>query len=175
MEKLLDVVEQMKHDKLSNYIVAGLSSSLIGGGNFGCVRLFEASRYTEHFIVPHSHRFDFSCLVLRGTVENIIYDESEINSDTWSVFEMLKLDGFGQYKNSFVENKSFSRRSDFYQTGDIYSMTADEIHSIKFSKGAKVLFFEGAEKSKQSIYLEPWVNKKTVNVFEVKPWMFEHE
>jgi hypothetical protein len=174
MKALIDIVDQMKHNKLNNYILAGLSSSILGGGDFGCVRLFESSRYTEQFVTPHSHRFDFFCFVLQGFVENIVYQDSESDDDTWSVFEMQKLNGFGQYKNTFVKNKNFLRQSFCYEAGEFYSMTADEIHSIKFSKDSKVLFFEGAEKSNKSFYLEPFVNEKTINVFEVKPWMFEH-
>jgi hypothetical protein len=52
-------------------------------------------------------------------------------------------------------------------------MTADQVHSIFFSRGAIVLFFEGSKESDTSIILEPFVNNEIVPTFKVEPWMFK--
>jgi len=52
-------------------------------------------------------------------------------------------------------------------------MKHDEIHSITFSKGAKVLFFEGPQVSDKSVIIEPIINGQTVSTYDVAPWMFK--
>jgi hypothetical protein len=52
---------------LHNYIVPGLNSTMLAmsaGG--GVVRLFEMTREQEAYIVPHDHRYNFTCYVLAG-------------------------------------------------------------------------------------------------------------
>lgn len=40
----------MKHSKVNNYVIAGLSSSLVGGEGNGCVRLFEQEIPTVFYL-----------------------------------------------------------------------------------------------------------------------------
>lgn len=52
-------------------------------------------------------------------------------------------------------------------------MLASEVHSIHFSRGAQVLFFEGPTVADTSIILEPNVDGETIPTFRVEPWMFK--
>ena len=73
-ELQLQMLKAMANSRLGNYAgIPGLSSSLLGGPKHGRVRLFDCSRAHEESIVPHSHRFDVLCLVLRGAVENHLW------------------------------------------------------------------------------------------------------
>ena len=71
---LLQLIKKMGHNEVDNYVLPGLTSSLIGGFGHGKVRLFSAERETREWVIPHSHRFDFGCLVLHGEVENILFE-----------------------------------------------------------------------------------------------------
>lgn len=51
-------------------------------------------------------------------------------------------------------------------------MKAEEIHSITFSRGASVLFFEGPRKTDTSTVLEPVVDGETIPLFRTEPWMY---
>jgi hypothetical protein len=73
----------MRHSRLGNYIVPGLTSHLVGGAEFGKVRVFSTERSARDFITPHSHRFDFTSLVLSGTVHNTLYIKSAANAEAW--------------------------------------------------------------------------------------------
>jgi len=77
MNKLIELLDEMKSSTVDNYVLAGLSSSLIGQQGFGSVRLFEKEAHQRDFVTPHSHRFDFACLVLAGQVTNHIWRETE--------------------------------------------------------------------------------------------------
>lgn len=134
--------------------------------------MFEASRETHHVITPHSHKFDFCCLVLRGTVENTIFIE-DVNGDEWAV---IKQKGeLGDYNSEIECAYKCSAISNVYNQGQTYSMKNYEFHSIKFSKDAVVLFFEGEKVSDVSYYLEPIVDSKVLDTFLVKDWMFKRQ
>ena len=197
MDLLLKQVQAMSHDRITNYIVPGLSSSLVGGPSplspreFGKVRLFEASRETEQHVLPHSHRFALTSFVLRGSVINTLYvpggqrapydiDDLETappDSEGEDIYAMTKLTPAGRIGNYRVErdgsNTVFSRYPSLYGAGDVYHMEHDEFHSIRFSKDAVVLILEGPEKLDHSYVLEPMVDGKVVPVFAVRTWMFE--
>lgn len=167
----------MAHAEVRNYVIPGLSSFLIGGEQHGKVRLFQCSRHHHESIIPHSHRFDFACPVLEGAVRNVLW-KIDKRGDQYEVSRLWK-DGEGPGRNyhrrSDVEREygvyfSFEKT---YKPGEWYSMAASEIHSIYFSAGARVLFFEGPELREFSEYLEPVVGGRTVPTFEVKNWMFE--
>lgn len=171
--ELDNILDQMKNSTVNNYVIAGLSSSLIGGEENGCVRLFEQERFQQDFICPHSHRFDFTCLVLEGSVTNRIWLSAD--EKTGDFFEEKRLTFTGQmgvHEESLEGRGFYSHTDDFYGKGDFYSMEYNEIHSIDFSKGAKVLFFEGKNKSDSSIVLNPVVDGKTIDLFRVDDWMF---
>lgn len=177
MAAIAAAVEPMRHNRLGNYIVPGLTSYLIGGGEFGKVRLFHAERQTRDVITPHSHRFDFTCLVLSGTVRNTIYRETPAGDELWcmsTIDQVCGANGVREFVHHRMDNaQPFKREVTEYTTGDSYSMTHEEIHSIEFSKDARVLFFEGPEIQSRSVMIEPWVDGKVVPTFRTEEWMFD--
>lgn len=171
----LDLILSMRNGGLANYAIPGLDSHLIGGKGAGMVRLFQCSRQHQEQITPHSHRFDFSALVLRGCVRNILWGESEApgEGDEFLVSTMIYGGKPGEYATGTQKVKSMAISDcHFHQVGDWYHMKAHEIHSIEFSRDAAVLFFEGPQVSETSVILEPHINGETTHTFEVKPWMF---
>lgn len=174
----MKTLESMSHSTLKNYAIAGLNSSLIGGGEYGAygkVRLFKNERNHMDNITPHSHRFNFYCLVLSGYVTNTIWTECVDGGDEFAITEMTYGGEFGLLKRG---DRKFAlmRSEDFaYKEGDFYGMSAEEIHHIRFSKGASVLFFEGPEKNNTSLIIEPVVNGEIIRTYERKKWMFQSE
>lgn len=173
---ILQLLDQMKNSGLGNYIVPGLTSSLVGGEKNGKVRLFEQSRDTREFITPHSHRFDFAAIVLYGSVENTLF-RLDRAGQPWcasAIDQVCGLDGLRKYVHIREEVPTFWIEETIqYAAGSTYKMDSTEIHSIKFSKGAVVLFFEGPQVTPTGRMLEPWVNGKCVPTFKTEPWMFE--
>lgn len=176
-DKLLDTVSQMANSPVRNYIAPGLTSLLIGGKGYGMVRMFDSERNTREFITPHSHRFSFTCLVLEGSVTNCVFTGqlTGADDDMFCKGELrIKDGGMGEYQYIPGDDWSYWRETKTaYIVGDTYSMKASEIHSIQFSKNAKVLFFEGPEELSYSYALEPWADGKRVPTFGTAPWMFE--
>lgn len=168
-------LDSMKHSPVRNYGIPGLTSWLIGAaGPSGVVRLMDCEREHQEPIIPHSHRFDFHCKVLAGTVTNLIWTPCHFGGgDEYHSSELVYCGQMGKYKTepSGVTRWNVSRAR--YETGDEYSMKSDEVHSIFFSRGAVVLFFEGPTVSDRSIILEPFVNGEVVPTFKVEPWMFK--
>ena len=171
MRQILSILDEMKNKTSYNCIVEGLNSSLIGGGGHGGVRLFEQSRNQIKQITPHNHRFDFTCLVLSGHVVNHLWRESK-NGDEYQSSSLTYLGRPGSYTKEAGVVSSFSKFSKKYVEGDWYSMKAHELHSIEFSKGAKVLFFEGKEVTKTTQVIEPYVNKQLIPTLLTEDWMF---
>lgn len=178
LKEILKAIEPMLNSRLDNYIIPGLASSLVGGGQHGKVRLFSTDRDARDFITPHSHRFDFTCLVLSGKVLNTIFFEEQMSTgDMWcasTINQVCGLDGLLNYSHTREANPSrWSQDTLTYMAGDTYSMTYDQLHSIRFERGSRVLFFEGPEVTKSSRMIEPWVNGKCVPTFKTEDWMFE--
>jgi hypothetical protein len=179
-DRLILELASMQHNKLQNYIVPGVTSSLIGGPGGSKVRLFHATRDATDFVTPHSHRFNFTALVLAGEVENTIYarcDDGGSNGDEWclsTIDQVCGADGLRDYHHlrDTVPTR-WMKVPRYYKKGQTYSMDYREIHSIVFDKGTVVLFFEGPQVSTTSVMLEPWVNGKCVPTFRTEPWMFE--
>lgn len=170
MNKILEIIKQMETSRVSNYVIAGLDSYLLENGK---VRIFENSRSHQDQITPHSHRFDFACLVLEGFVINKIW--TECHSDSGDFFEESKITYGGEIGNHEKKGGvrsfySFERQK--YTKGQTYSMLSSEIHSIEFSKGAVVLFFEGPEISNESLIIEPFVNGEVIPTYENRDYMF---
>ena len=83
MKDIISILQDMKSDRVANYVIAGLDSYML---NSGKVRLFENKRDHNDAITPHSHRFDFVCLVLAGKVVNSLWEEcSESDGDFFEV------------------------------------------------------------------------------------------
>lgn len=176
-EHISKAVAGMISGRVSNYATAGLSSWQVGGPERGMVRLFTASRDTRDWITPHSHRFDFTCLVLRGTVTNVLYTVCETHSFRANAFAVGTVGaisgGMGRYHfKAGTDPVYFEDTTHEYEAGDTYSMLSHEVHSIRFSKGAEVLFFEGPTYVPTSVVLEPWVDGARVPTFRTEPWMF---
>lgn len=176
----IELLKLMAHSRLDNYVVPGLTSYLIGNGASirGNVRMFECSRTHHEPIIPHSHRFDFQCLVLKGEVANVKWIESdtEEDADAFIVSHLTYTGEHGQYEKKVKPKPRWFRREiTNYKAGDWYSMTADEIHSIYFNRDTQVLFFEGPQIRCGSIILEPYVNGEHIPTFKVEPWMFKKE
>jgi len=174
MKDLMSIIEEMKHNQVGNYVIAGLDSFMVGGDGKGCVRFFENSRNQQDCITPHSHRFNFTCLVLEGHVRNRIWHETtEYAGDLFAVSELLYGGEIGLHEKKVIEHSHWDYRDQVFQEGEIYSMQANEVHSIIFSKGAKVLFFEGPSDSDKSIILEPVVRGEVIPAFVKPEWMFQ--
>ena len=165
----------MTHSRIRNYIAPGLTSWLVGGEGCGKVRLFTSDRDTREWITPHSHRFDFTCLVLAGEVTNILFQwEPAFSNGNRYAVGTLRAGGLGTYEfEPGTGAEPYSELSTVYRTGDTYSMKHDEIHTIRFSRGCAVLFFEGPEVAETSKVLEPWSDGRRVPTFVTMPWMFD--
>ena len=167
----------MENNELSNYIVPGLTSYLIGGPKHGRVRMFSASRETREFITPHSHRFNFTCLVLSGEVRNTIYRPGITGDEKWCLSTIGQVCGEnGVIEYHHIRDKEptpWIAQTTTYVKGNTYRMKHTELHSIQFSRMAEVLFFEGPQLTETSRMIEPWVNDKVVPTFRTEPWMFE--
>ena len=176
MKKHIENILAMTGSKVLNYGIAGVDSSLV---NKGLVRVFECSREHQEAVTPHSHKFDFSCLVLEGKVRNRIWTELPTTSafddegDLFMVSDLKYLGDMGKYEKTPNSVSKFTYDDDIYTAGDWYSMTYDQIHSIYFGRNTKVLFFEGETITNDTIILDPYVNGKHVPTFDIKPWMFE--
>lgn len=175
--KILNAFLGQAHNPIKNYVVPGLTSSLISRSEKGVVRLFESSRQQVEFVTPHSHRYNFRAFVLEGWVKNILYSREGANQHSIpDLFQVSKLSGtLGNYKQDLLDQHTFFSKESSHIAGepsDTYSMLVNQIHSIYFSKGAKVLVFEDPEVSDHDLILEPVVEGIHIPTFEVKPWMF---
>lgn len=171
--ELIARLQLMANNHIMNYIVPGVTSSKIGGAGFGTVRMFEASRSHEEAIVPHSHRFDFQCLVLSGTVRHKVWVPSEDSyADEFFCTQLSYLGKPGEYKREASTKAKFEPIETTYEAGESYGLDYDQIHSVFFSKNTTVLFLEGVEKTQDTLILEPCVYGTLVPTFKVEPWMF---
>tara|TARA_R110000851_G_scaffold70863_1_gene157974 strand:+ start:129 stop:650 length:522 start_codon:yes stop_codon:yes gene_type:complete len=170
MNKLINALDAMKSSKVENYVIAGLDSYLLENGN---VRLFKNSRNHQDSITPHSHRFDFTCLVLQGFVVNHVWNScAEPDGDLFESSKLIYSGDMGDHAKSRDGRDYYNFDSTRYEAGDTYSMLAEQLHSINFSKGAIVLFFEGEQKSDESYIIEPVVSGSLIPTYESKKYMF---
>lgn len=176
-EAILQALQGMKRSRIRNYIAPGLTSWIIGGKTHGKVRLFTSDRDTLELITPHSHRFDFTCLVLWGRVIQVLFTRTG-RRDQGNAYAVGVLraptGGIGEYQ--FIPGEApdyFSVNEYEYTAGETYGMRRTEIHTIRFSKGAAVLFFEAPESADESLVLEPWSDDRRVPTFVTQPWMFD--
>lgn len=181
MNGLHAMLNSMAHSGVRNYATPGLSSFLIGGAEkYGKVRMFQSDRDTRDWIAPHTHRYDFLCYVISGTVENILFKEVEYGYDTelankFAICKVTNGPKIGDYDVNHMRTAPFIESSMTYSPGETYDMTSDEYHSIRFSKGAVVLFFEGPQKQAFSYMLEPYSNGARVETFASSAWMFRRD
>lgn len=174
VNELLKAIQPLVNSSVKNYVIPGLTSSLVGGGSSGTVRLFTCEREHEEPICPHSHRFSFTCFVLAGEVRNRTWYQSTRGTE-YEALQLIKTGEFGSYEHYVGERNNYVFDEVLYGAGAVYAMEFNEIHSIYFSEGAKVLFFEGPEEQNESIVLQPVVDGKTIPTFRIEPWMFQRE
>ena len=170
------LLRRMAHSPIYNYAIPGLTSWLIGApSKHGCVRMFQCDRMHPEAITPHSHRFDFDCLVLDGAVTNHRWVRSEIPGigDEYAESTLHYRGKPGQYDVEVGGSSRWYTESLTYGPGECYGMAAAEVQSINFSRGARVLFFEGPTVSDTSVVLEPVCNGVRVPTFSTEPWMFK--
>lgn len=173
--QMISFIEGMKHSPAHNYVIPGLTSWLIGTPSaHGCVRMFTMSRTHEEPIVPHTHRFDFQCLVLRGAVHNHIWTSSTPTFGDFYEESIVKYKGtLGEHEKTTAGRDWFERTVVTYTAGQEYGMKAEEFHSIYFERGTSVLFFEGPNRLDYSQVLEPVVDGKVIPIFKTEKWMFK--
>lgn len=188
MSHLEDVLRTMLHAPVRNYVLPGLTSWLVGGDErHGRVRIFVSERDTREWIVPHSHRFDFACLVLSGEVVNTVFEvctvpvpkvpvpDARLHKYAIGIVRQVS-GGLGGYRVArTAETGIYRELRTTYKAGQEYAMLAEDIHSISFSSGARVLFFEGPERRDETVILEPWCDGRVVPTFTTAPWMFERD
>lgn len=177
MSARLDValLKSMARSEVRDYVIPGLTSALIGGEGKGMVRLFSQERHHEEPITPHSHRFDFNCLVLAGHVRNRTW----FAADDGDPYQESVLEHHGQFgdqtRRKAVGIQRWAYTETTYFDGEVYAMRAEEIHSIYFGRDAEVLFFEGPSHSSTSVILEPVSGGRVIPTFRVDPWMFRRD
>lgn len=170
MQKVIDVVQKMKTNAVRNYVIAGLDSYLLGDG---VIRYFECSRNHQDSITPHSHRFDFACIVLAGSVRNRLWSECAPNCGDFFESSLLTYRGdIGEHEIRRDGRDHWSYKDSIYEVGESYSMKHDEVHSIQFSRGAKVLFLEGPQLTSESLIIEPVVNGEVIRTYQKLDYMF---
>lgn len=173
----LELLKSMSYSRVHDYVIPGLTSSLIGGQGHGMVRMFSCEREHEEPITPHSHRFDFQCLVIKGNVRNRVW--SPAPDGQGDIYQETTLEHHGEFGDQ--TRKAATRIGRYwyneiqYTAGQKYSMVAEQMHSIYFSRGAEVLFFEGPSKSMFSSMLEPVSDGYVIPTFQVAKWMFRRE
>ena len=161
----------MANNAIDNYVIPGVTSYLIGNNNK--VRLFHCTRNHTEYVVPHSHRFDFTARVLQGYVTNCIYRENKHNeADTYQVSSLVYGGKPGIYNVIPGGVKGYVIYSDNYHYDETYSMKFNEIHSISFRKDTYVLIYEGPDKTDTTQILQPYVNGEVIPTFKIEPWMF---
>lgn len=171
----------MKHSPIHNYVIPGLTSWLLAEPTMeGVLRLFECTREHEEAITPHSHRFDLTCHVLEGTVRNILWHTRDLSEgqagereDLFTETTMGYDGNIGEYAELSSKIVAARRVETWYGPGDTYSMASHEIHSIRFSKGAKVVLIEGPVRSLTNVVLEPYeLGFGRLKTMRTEPWMF---
>lgn len=183
LNKVKALALTMRVNPVHDYVIPGLTSSLMGAGAKGTVRLFTQERTHEEPITPHSHRFDFSCLVLSGRVKNRIWvgDLPPKVCAYGDEYERTKLVHHGQFGKYDVEHLTNEPRLHWhfmeteYRDGEWYHMKAEQIHSIFFGRGSVVMFIEGPNRLDHSFVLEPVSDGRVIPTFKVEPWMFRRE
>lgn len=187
-DPLMATLEHMANSRIADYALPGLDSYLIGGDiggedrSYGKVRMFVADRNTHELITPHSHKFSFTCLVLEGYVRNTIWKpvysaSGRPGADYFRRSKLVTLGaGPGEYTKQVIGFGYYDPEVQRYDVGRTYSMDKDEIHSIRFARGTRVLFFEGPTVRDWAHIIEPAREapggSEALDTFGVAPWMF---
>lgn len=182
VESDIETLMKFAHSPVMNYVIPGLNSYLLSDlGARGKIRMFECTRNHEEQITPHSHRFDFSACVLTGEVTNILWYEAHPHpvkgweeSDQFVRQTTLYSGEIGRFKELEVSKPSmWVKNINPHRAGEWYRMTHKQIHSIRFKKGTRVIFFEGPQITDRSEVLLPFVNGEVIPTMKTEPWMFK--
>ncbi len=171
-----DLVRTMTGEAIDNYAITGLRSELIDQGT---VRMFTQRTAQMNLITPHSHRYDFGCLVLSGNVKNILWKEVFEDEETdrpvhWMAVSKQEYSGVpGEYELTYQRQARFSTYNTFHREKEFYWMPATDIHSIEFEQGTQVLFFQGPQQFDCSVILEPMDDNDVIPIHDTLPWMFK--
>lgn len=174
MNELLDIFSSLAHSPIYNYVIPGMTSYLITDpSEKGCIRMFVNNREQHVHVIPHSHRFDFKACVLKGSVRNTLW-KPHFYGDTYAECTLKYKDKPGKYDITYYRSGVLYESSDVdYTENQWYSMDYNQIHSIKFSKGAIVAVAEGPKMTNNTTILLPWVNNKVIDTFKVQDWMYK--
>jgi hypothetical protein len=175
-ERLLLHFDEMQGSKLGNYIVPGLESWLLNNKE-AKTRIFVNTREQVQYIAPHTHRYAFAAYVLRGYVQNTIWQYAPEERPGYDLFTITQL-GYSGNPGRYPNREEFSHGwfapvVSRYGPGEWYLMEHDDYHSIRFSRDAVVIMFEGPERRDSSYVLEPCVNDETVATAVTASWMFK--
>lgn len=162
LENLRNLILSMADEstRIVNHVEHGLDSTLLSEGMF---RVFTAN-YETQVRLPHSHKYDFACLVLKGSVLNRTYtpienskykENNELHAEYCVTIQTGQL---GDYKFNRQQRQAFQISEKLHSEGEWYQMTSEDIHTIRFSKGAVVLFIEGPAKTDQVEVLFPYAS-----------------
>lgn len=172
-----EILDSLKHSKITNYVIPGLESYIISNDkeNGTMVRMFEMTREQSAMCVPHTHRYNFYCVVLEGRVYNTVWCDHDTEGDLFEIVKLRRGKAFGEYKiDDRPREGRFVPRECRYLKGESYSMDAHQVHSIRFDKGTKVLFMESKDVLDYSYALLPIVDGEVVDNLSTQPWMFRH-
>lgn len=175
----LQLLSLIRRDPLYNYIIPGLTSYIVHeyGEDAGMIRMFVMERTQLADIAPHSHRFDFECTVLRGSVQNTIWTPVNTHplGEPFVETKLTYLGKPGEYSQETAKEPTYwSPATEHYSTAKpFYRMTSDQVHSIRFSHDAIVLFKEGPTKSRETVMLDPWTRGKIATISKTRDWMFQ--
>lgn len=172
-DEMVNILKAMASGTIYNYIAPGLCSHLLGREG-SKVRMFQMTRPQDFHISPHSHRFNFFSIVMRGWARNHLYvpTDSEEEGHPYSI-QRYTPSGFGlPYKIETLEQAYFRKETTHYPAGSSYGMQFTEYHSIEFSEDAIVLFFEGPMINEFSNFLEPMAHGKIIPLFSIPDWMY---
>jgi hypothetical protein len=168
-----DELGTLLHSPVRNYVIPGLTSWLVASSQRGTIRLFSSERNHQQPIAPHSHRFDFTSVVLRGQVTNVTWVPVSAGGDLFQE-TTLKYDGdIGKYTRTPALQRRWEFSGTTYQAGESYTMQYHEVHSVHFSRGALLLIAEGPTVTDESTVLDPVVDGQVIPTSRVEDWMFQ--
>lgn len=176
LDQIEKFIRQESDSLLANYVIPGLESFKASGVK---VRMFDMTREQVSHIAPHSHRFNFACMVLSGVVQNILWkpQPKSFGAEVGDLF----VEKVNKYMGSPGQYEAVSRPlpvryapvKKSYGPGECYGMKHDEVHSIIFEDNAKVLFLEGDDVVNENIVLVPYDSRTGITPIDAtQPWMF---
>ena len=177
MDDVRNIARQLmsgEENRLHNYIIPGLTSDLLAvTAKGGKMRLFTMERDQEYEVAVHDHRYDFSCMVLKGAVKNILYSATPCDRANASHAMVPYSEHHHSVDESLAKFVKVTMSNKVYNEGEWYGMSHVDFHRIQFSKGSQVLFIEGPNRKKESNILLPYQNERICNTFLWADWMMK--